>query len=74
MQSMYSVVLALVSINPLTDYQTVEHILSHYILLWGVPNLTQTDWAIYHLALKTNPLDFTMSINSTCHNMDVRNK
>jgi len=26
--------------------QTVEHILSHYILLRGLPNLTQTDWAI----------------------------
>jgi len=28
----------------LTDFnQTVEHILSHYILLRGEPNLTQTD-------------------------------
>jgi len=66
--------------------QMVEHILIHYILLRGVPNLIQNDWAISIIWLryimakkkKENPLDFTVSINSTCHNtssnVDVRNK
>jgi len=33
-------------LTPLTDFSTKWHILSHYILLRGVPNLTKTDYAI----------------------------
>jgi len=43
--------------------QTVEHILSHYILLRGVPNLPQTDWAISIIWLR-----YIMPKKSTrCH-------